>query len=99
MAIFEGSRYTNTILNSVGDTKFFNARKIMDFNLDDAKIHTVIQGDTLSALAHKYYNNSQLWWVFLDANKYEVTGVFDVKPGIQLIVPSYRAIQEVLNNV
>lgn len=94
--IYEGSRYTNTELIVEDDVKVFNERNLYKFKVEDAIYHTVKQGETLSALAHKYYNSTQYWWVFLDANAEKIQGVFDITVGMNLLVPTMKAVLDAM---
>jgi hypothetical protein len=48
--------------------------------------HTVIAGETLELLAHRYLGSSQAWWQLADANP----GVFplELAPGTSLVIPT-----------
>lgn len=46
-----------------------------------------IQGDRLDNLAHKYYNDSRLWWILARANNLG-KGDLAVPIGIQLRIPA-----------
>lgn len=94
--IYEGSRYTTTEVAVEYDLTVFAERDLFKFNVEDALYHTVKQGESLSALAHKYYNNTQYWWVFLDANADKVQGVFDIEVGMQLLVPTMKAVLDAM---
>lgn len=67
----------------------------------DNRIHPVVQGDTLFALAAKYFdpidNAATLWWVIAD---FQPDPILDptiaLVEGSKLIIPSYRTIFEVL---
>jgi nucleoid-associated protein YgaU len=49
------------------------------------KVHTVIEGDRLDTLAHKFYGNSRLWHIIADSN--DIINPFELEIGIQLIIP------------
>ena len=55
-------------------------------NEDDLYIRTV-DGDRLDKLAHKYYKNSDLWWIIAQANHIG-KGTMNIEPGIQIRIPS-----------
>jgi len=48
--------------------------------------HTVIAGETLELLAHRYLGSSQAWWQLADANP----SVFplDLAPGSSIVIPT-----------
>lgn len=96
--IYEGSRYSNTPLINYDGKYSFEKRRLVEFDLTDSELYLVKEGDTYDGLAHEFYNNSNLWWVLLDANKDLVPGFFEgLVPGTQLNIPSQRQVQEVLN--
>ena len=55
-------------------------------NEDDLYIRT-IDGDRLDSLAHKYYKNSDLWWVIAQANHIG-KGTLVIEPGLQIRIPT-----------
>ena len=44
-------------------------------------------GDRLDLLAHKYYNNSRLWWIIAKANNLNGDSFF-IQSSIQLVIPN-----------
>lgn len=57
---------------------------------------TVVQGDTLGALADKAYGNSKYWWILDDVNNLNLKGIeamFELQPGITLYVPDLNKIR------
>lgn len=63
------------------------------------KLHTTREGDKLTLLAHKHYNNFKLWWVIYDNNLDVLQGhPLDVPAGVILRIPDYAQIQAELNN-
>lgn len=93
--IFSGSRYTNTDLYLRGEATVFERRELYNFNLDNCVKHTVIQSDTLNNLAHQYYNDSQLWWIILEANPMYST-IFDINIGDILHIPSKDEVMKIV---
>lgn len=96
--IYEGSRYTNTEILIEDDLQVFDEREIYKFKVEDAILHTIKQGETLSSLASKYYRNTQYWWVILDANADKVQGIFDVEVGMQLLIPTMKSVLEAMED-
>lgn len=47
--------------------------------------HTVVAGETLEQLAHRYLGSSAAWWVMADANP--TVFPLDLPPGTRLRVP------------
>jgi nucleoid-associated protein YgaU len=57
----------------------------------EALEHVLKAGDRLDTLAHRYYGDSDYWWVIAVANR--VQDPFSLRPGTRLRVPSdYRSI-------
>jgi len=52
-----------------------------------SRTHTVSQGETLAAIARKYYKNSARWKDIQDANFYALEGTVKIKAGQTLIIP------------
>ena len=51
------------------------------------RVHEVIAGDTLSALAKKYYGNGNLYMRIFEANKDQLKNPDVIKPGQKLRIP------------
>lgn len=94
MAIYRGSRYIKTPLYPRGDTLTFGIRKRNNFNLAEATYYTVVQGDTLDSIAHKHYNNTQLWWAIMDANP-QYQSELDINAGDVLCIPPFEEVVRV----
>lgn len=91
--IFTNSRYTKTPVYEYEGNLVFRKRK--RFNFTKFTYHRFIQGDRLDSLAHKYYGDSQLWWVFLDANP-QYRAEIDIKYGDIIKVPTYEEVMKCL---
>lgn len=52
----------------------------------DDRFHTVVTGDRLDVLAHRYLGEANLWWVMCDCNG--LLFPFDLQPGTILRVPA-----------
>lgn len=52
-----------------------------------ARYYTVEPGDTLAAIARKFYNSTARWKDLQDANYNQLGGKVDLKPGMKLIIP------------
>lgn len=71
--------------------------------LADTYLHTVVQGDTLFALAGRHYAGlprpSGLWWVIADFQPEPILDpTIALVPGSRLFIPSLRAVQELIFN-
>lgn len=51
------------------------------------RIHTVTTGETLSAIAMKYYGTTGHAQIILEANKSRITDKNQIRPGMRLIIP------------
>lgn len=93
MSIYTGSRYAGekTYYPNGGDKEIFGIRERKQFDLTNAKYHTWIDGDTLDFLAYKHYNNSQLWWVLLEANSQYQTEL-DIQAGDLIAIPPFSEV-------
>lgn len=85
--IYQNSRYTKTQINVNDGIGTFKLRKRIEFSTDNAIIHQYCDGETLDGLADYYYNDPQLWWVFLEANP-EIKTPLELSYGTNLIVPN-----------
>lgn len=62
-------------------------------------VHSVSSGDTLSALAHKYYGAASKWPLLYVANQSAIGPNPDkIKPGQRLIVPSAPKLESSMSN-
>lgn len=52
-----------------------------------ARYYTVEPGDTLAAIARRFYNSTARWKDLQDANYNQLGGGVDLKPGMKLIIP------------
>lgn len=105
MAIFKDSRYEYvpvyhhyTGMNNTKDLfsgtsiPTLRRRKLVTFSQTDAFIHNYQLGDRIDLLAYKYYGDSQLWWVIMDANPKYMTPL-EIPIGASLLVPPLSAVE------
>lgn len=89
------SRYANGCVSIDPKSKsiYFNLRKRKTFNVtpENSIKHTVKAGETIPALAYKYYKKASLYWVIMNANP-TLMHIFDVKAGDVLNIPSYSQV-------
>ena len=97
--ISKTSRYSGGCVSIDPESKsiYFNLRKRSPFNLtpENSLKHTVIAGETLPAIAYKYYNKASLYWVIMDANP-TLMHIFDIKAGDILNIPSYSQVVKII---
>lgn len=67
--IRKDSRYAKSILykSSEGDSLGMRRRIDTTPRFDDS-FHSVVDGDRIDLLAHRYLGNAKLWWIICDYN-------------------------------
>jgi len=63
----------------------------------DDLIHTVVGPDRIDLLAHRYYQDSRLWWVIAVANEMEELPTA-LNVGDSIRIPAPRYVSQVLFN-
>jgi len=53
----------------------------------EPEIYTVVKGDTLGAIARKYYGRASAWKKIQDANSALLKGKTNIRPGMKLTIP------------
>lgn len=91
MAVYEGSRYTNTNVYLREGRETLEIRKRKEFSLVGGTSHRFIEGDTISNLAYEIYGDTHLQWVILEANK-QYSSELDIKYGDVIQIPSYSEV-------
>lgn len=94
--IYQNSRYTKTEVVVDDGVGTFKLRKRFEFSKDNAIVHQFCEGDTLDGLADTYYNDPQLWWVFLEANP-SIKTPLDIIYGTNLVVPNKNEVLRCLH--
>jgi nucleoid-associated protein YgaU len=95
--IIRGSRYENASILRVttadGSTQFaiYPTRMLLTEQVTFVQ-RTVVAGDRLDTLAHRYYQNSLLWWIIARANP-EILYPDDIPPGTILRIPDASSIR------
>lgn len=51
------------------------------------EVYTVVKGDTLGAIARKYYGRASAWKKIQDANSALLKGTTNIRPGMKLTIP------------
>ena len=57
----------------------------------DDRLHTVVEGDRLDLLAHRYLGDARLWWIICDYN--DLFFPLVLEPGLALRIPSREHVQ------
>lgn len=98
MAMFENSRYIQTVQNTrLGwDSPTLAIRKRFSFNQENCETYEWCEGDTLDGVAYKFYEDCALRWAILDANpKYR--SEFDINNGDIILIPDYEEVVSLVN--
>lgn len=93
MAVYENSRYLNTIsYTRLGfNTPMLGIRSRYSFNMENCTSYEWCEGDTLDGVAFKHYEMCALRWAILDANpKYRTE--FDIENGDIIQIPDYEEV-------
>jgi len=81
------SRYATAILYTGGAEEFLGTRiPVDDAPRPDDRFHTVVDGDRLDLLAHRYLGRADLWWIICDYN--DIFFPMELEPGSVLRIPS-----------
>lgn len=96
VAVHRGSRLRFGELVSVDGVEFWDVLDIPEIpsQIDDL-IHLVTGVDRIDLLAHKYYQDSRLWWVIAVANDFEDLPT-ELNVGDEIRVPAPRYVHQVL---
>lgn len=105
MAVYQHSRYSFCEAREDSEGRqFLTDRAQFRFKaLADSRVHVVSQGDTLWAIAGRYFQPlprpAGLWWVIADFQPNPIHDpTIQLVPGSVIIVPSVRTVlEEVLN--
>lgn len=63
------SRYARCVLYRDSDGTSLGMRQRIDTTPRyDDRLHTVVEGDRLDLLAHRYLGDARLWWIICDYN-------------------------------
>jgi len=89
--IYSNSRYTKTNLRSNEGELVFEIRRRLTF-VDTSNYYVFVQGDRLDLLASRFYEDKQLWWIFLEANPQFRTEL-DITPGTVLTIPKREEVE------
>lgn len=97
MPIFRNSRYAKTPVHKRDGVLCFKTRERFKFPTENATTHLFQEGERLDGLALRYYGDSQLRWVILDANP-RFARESDIPYGTELVIPDYREVRKVYGN-
>lgn len=79
--------YTDTIKDSDTKKLYLESTIYPKIKPSDNDLYIISEaGDRLDLLAHKYYNDTTLWWIISVANNLNDANFF-VEPGLQIRIP------------
>lgn len=87
---FKGSRYERVATHDIKDTRDrVIIYKRIRFIPDTPAIqqHTVVQGERLDLIAHRYYRDPELFWRICDSNKAMLPDELVAETGRQILIP------------
>ena len=86
------SRYARCLLYRDSDATPLGARQRPGTTPGhDDRLHTVVEGDRLDLLAHRYLGDARLWWIICDYN--DLFFPLALEPGLALRIPSREHVQ------
>lgn len=86
------SRYAGCILYRDSDGEYLGRRQRIDTTPRyDDRLHTVVEGDRIDLLAHRYLGDARLWWIICDYN--DIFFPLELTPGTDLRIPSVEHVQ------
>lgn len=86
------SRYATCVLYVDGGQEFIGTRQRIDTSprFDDV-FHTVVEGDRIDLIAHRYLGRADLWWVICDYN--DILFPLELEVGMGLRIPSVEHVE------
>lgn len=87
MPIPGASPYDNSYIIEYPDGDITLERRPAE-TYSDAKVHTVLPGETIQSISFQYYKDSGYWGAIADVN--DILNPFeDLQPGLQIAIPTY----------
>ena len=86
------SRYATCVLYVDGNVEFLGSRPSIDTSpRADDTFHTIVEGDRIDLIAHRYLGSTLLWWVVCDYN--DIFFPLKLEAGTVLRIPSVEHTQ------
>jgi len=86
------SRYASCVLYIDGGQEFLGSPPRIDKSpRPDDVFHTVVEGDRIDLIAHRYLGRADLWWVVCDYN--DIFFPLELPLGQVLRIPSSEQVQ------
>jgi nucleoid-associated protein YgaU len=90
--IGKNSRYASCIILRGAEGDSLGTRPRIDTTLRyDDRFHTVVEGDRIDLLAHRYLGDTRLWWIVADYN--DLFFPLELETGAVLRIPSVEHVQ------
>lgn len=95
MILRDNNLYQNGVVIQYDNGESELEREIISFpGSEGDKYHTVVQGDELTKLAYRFYNDYTLdpgkfWWLIADANEIENSLDISEYIGTDIVIPSF----------
>ena len=90
--IGRNSRYAGCILYRDSSGEYLGRRERIDTTPRyDDRLHTVIAGDRIDLIAHRYLGDARLWWIICDYN--DIFFPLELVPGTELRIPSMENVE------
>ena len=90
--IGKNSRYAGCILVRDTDGDRLGTRQRIDTTArHDDQFHTVVDGDRLDLIAHRYLGDARLWWIIADYN--DLFCPLELETAAVLRIPSIEHVQ------
>lgn len=86
----KGSRYEKTATTEITDTsgKVIAYKRVRFIpETPAARHHTVVQGERLDLIAHRYFRDPELFWRICDANEAMLPDKIVAELGRQILIP------------
>ena len=86
------SRYATCVLFVDGSQEFIGTRQRIDTTpRPDDVFHTVVEGDRIDLIAHRYLGRAELWWIICDYN--DMFFPLEIELGRVLRLPSAEHVE------
>ena len=90
--ISKNSRYAGSILIRDAGGEILGTRQRIDTTPRyDDRFHTVIDGDRIDLIVHRYLGDARLWWIVADYN--DIFFPLELETGSVLRIPSVEHVQ------
>lgn len=83
--------YTNSfVINYKEGGRSLHRDKLIHIEDINDRPYTIKEGDTLTALAYRFYGNSLLWYIIADINDDVIDNPLKLTPGTDIIIPNHN---------